>query len=525
MIDYQVHLQVTITTEGHLNISVLKERTLMHDASIKIGGDAFANAKKLLFIFESFHLHLYYNIDITDIARFEIMNPIERQLEPNIEFTCENKELNSSFLLFIDTLATSIERLIYKWFKSEALIAVLSSDIHGDLIQFLLPLRLTNNLLINRCRDGVVSAIMNKGLLCIFDGDYYTQNVDFFAKRLKLNNSAIIQTELNERILDFIHSFVDSTINILILMTYLHRTNVYFNIGNHDSRLLKEVDVKYRLYDAYSFKHVDHSLIRRNLNILILFSMKDRIYLIQHGLINMSLYYFNKNGYQATFDEEILNIVYDVRKIRYITNSSIYRLHSITYESIEHEISKLDTSYIRVKIEAEMNKQAHSERHLDSMKKTLTKEPIEPITLLNIYHSKSSFDMRLLDSFIKHFYYNICHNNSINAYIILGHSYNLSGLPFQSKYEIYKQDAQLMNEITKENVIYKNVLTLDTESNSFANEFVRDECMSKKIGGKDESHLIIFLFISSLIICIIYIISQLNVKKIGSFIYTTIAHT
>lgn len=173
-----------------------------------------------------------------------------------------------------------------------------------------------------------------------------------------------------------------------------------------------------------------------------------------------------------------------------------------------------------------INKQARNETHFDALTKQL-EENYVPFNIRSLYHSKSPFYAYDLDSKIKDFVRLLTDESYKEVFLVLGHSYDYAKMPFMRSYNRYPstESVKISNASrTTENVIFKNIISLDSGANSLANVCVKEHVESNRKGGCsivcDKRNILIYLILVTFIICIVYITIR-NIKPIC--LYTDIS--
>lgn len=575
MIDYFMIMEITDIKQDHIEFKI-DGLNVEHNSKLKIEGgyDVYSQGKKFLFIFNDTHLHLYINITLEMIEKYmkdhafikiEFSNQIDTmeidsiRKYPFMSFIVNTKykfEFIIHLLNFIEMLEKTINdvifRLNYKHFKRKHLLAILSSDSHGDLINFLLPLMLSGNMRIHEHRniekqgnayEFLISS--NPICICIMNGDYAAQDPMFYIKRgLNINIGNKVNKYLDETFLDFTHNFIYSTISVLIMLTRMSISKVYFNIGNHDLMMLKPI--KTRVIIERDERLIKYDIIQNALSIIIILTIRNRIYLIQHGLINMFYpdCYEKFPEFSNIFFDTTIRIVYNPANLRMIYHDTVISISEIPYKSIESKLIKIDVKFIKTDFLKHATEISSNTRFLQSLPYRLDKDINQPMDLMRLYHFKSKFNGYILNEYIYNFLKSISMPDKIGeteAFLVLGHSPTLSELPFLSSYtsvDVSKDvSMHLTDKDTKysiENTIFKNVLSLDND-HSFANDYIKkyinefrnnsnksNNAMNKPKGGSIENKnkdkfikiLSVLLLMTVVIVLSITLSNDNKIKKI-----------
>lgn len=347
MIERYLLLNFTTTSDGSelLSLDSKQETPLNYDAFISLkGGDIYADTKKIVFIFSDSILHLYYNFDSEKMRDFTIRHKDKkRNYEITSSFSFTNpysQQVNDGLFVLIDALTLFINLTLFHKsrivFDEEKLVAVLSSDPHGDLVSFLLPLSITGNLRICNIKDNKVNAEIKPKCICILDGDYYSQDASFFATRKPIPPLlvSIIDKYMDELLLGFSHSLLEACLFYVMNATREQEASVFALIGNHDQRLID-----------YSVQMSD--LVKA----LILIESENKLYIIQHGLFNVHLCYLSFKGFKQPFDTEIMDIVYQTKNLHeeFLDVDKHIRVQAISFSSIIPCFQILNENYIKTK--------------------------------------------------------------------------------------------------------------------------------------------------------------------------------
>lgn len=527
MLDVFATLDIFIDENNKLR-GKLETRSLEHDERITLrGSDLFDKYKKILLIFKSFHLHLYYKITLDEIRRFESIHDYAIDFSNLSEYVVETntQTINNSLFFFIECVVNLMENHIYRIDKRENLSSVITSDPHGDLIAFLIPLRLSGNFQIFSIIDGVVKAKFSKGVPCIFNGDYYSQRAEYYTKMRKLHLSIekarIVQERLDSQISTLIHEIIIKTIWAVVLATIYNLCNVWFLLGNHDTELFNPLKLTIKLDSSSSRQTITTSVLFSRIFIVVILKIRDRLYIIQHGFFNTFLYEFVPKGFEQKPDMELTHIIYTNRNRVIQFQTSDISIAAISYASVKEEISRLNKTYFINKLLPRIKASARDETHLKFLITELKRVEFQEIGIRDLFQTKKPIDASMFKTEFNNFLYSLSFRDILKAFLVLGHSkdyieisLNISH-PFQSMLDI--------REIKKTNDIFMNILTLDSKSNSYMNEYVFQSVQKPlKKGGTSQnikSIIFSFLIIVCLLISIIYFI-QRNGKPIFSYTNT-----
>lgn len=530
MYDEYLFLEFEVNDDGKLllkNPADGKDRCLYHDETLELkAGDLFDGYKKIFMVFQDAHLHLHYKISLENIDKFEQFHDVQLEMENSIEYKFNSNEISirNGFLFFIEALAHKIESVIYQAkdlpesFKPEKLVSVMSSDCHGDPISFLIPLRLSHNFRITNIQNNIIQASIAYGSTCIIDGDYYTQSIEYYIsynKSTLMNQSTMKLSLLKDKnILDFVHDLIIKTLWLLIFKTRMQATNVWFLLGNHDSDIFKPMKLETRLKPITSFQSIDTSYFHDGLAILYTLEVKDRVYIIQHGVFNMNIGNVVIKNPLLPPDEELMNIIYDKRKLKFLQSNYCSRLSAISFQQIQPEIKLIDENYIETKIKTWIDKVSRSESHKGYLLNDLAKMKVETVSIKNLYHSRDTYNKALLNKRFKDFLKQLTSLNKIKAFLVIGHSADYGFLSFGTSKKNIKtiEDIPIIQQT---NDVFMNIIGLDMQTNSLMNDFMYKKYTQKpsqKKGGTIKSSLktiiLLILFIVCLIICIVSILKR-----------------
>lgn len=510
MIDLFEHVKLIPSSPGRLQCVSLKSYSWSHDPTLT-GGDMFADEPKLLFIYENAHFHLYYTLgqdtyeNCIDYERSGITFKRRRVTDviPNesgIHFECD---------YVIETMEECIREFIFlkygELLREDELVAIIASDIHGDPTMLRLALALSGNMrLVMADIDGFHVEVAPR-CICILNGDFYSQSPDYFKSQVKRSHYKkdaedryrCVTKCLAGRIAPF-ENVMSSVVRYISSSDLCPRSCCYSVIGNHDAPI-KDYD---------------------KLFALLVLHVGKRLYLIQHGLFNMRLFYDTRLS--CAVDMEIMDCVYNPANVKPIARftRSLY-LNGILYSDIVDQLEGFDTTYVSNKYKALITSTAHP--NAISLLNKLTAVNIS--YPLSLFHGRSDFELKKASDRIERFITLIAGEDVEEHYIILGHSGEYLKLPFVRSNDFPSTDLvpidfsnPLSNPDPGNETLFKNTISTDSNRNSLTNGFIRRHVISSLTGGylvsQKWKYVILILLI---LVIIIYAIHVLR-KRIYTYI-------
>lgn len=495
-----VYLSITITHTRFppfVNLTVNKCDELVHDERIELrGGDSFADLRKVLLIYKTVHLHLYYEFSDEERSMMKVydIRPITAEL--NVRFPNQSRRtIRPSSDLY--AFERKLRMLLYvdygELFKEDELIAVMASDFHGDVFSLLVPLALSGNFIMVSADREWVYGRSDPKCVCILGGDYCPQSEEYFIgtqnKRKRNALTKARRESLKETCwtldMDALHAvrLMNSIIQFTIQVTDRNGFRTCFAlVGNHDSEFP----------------------IVESLDILLLLRTTERVYLIQHGLFNVQ-FYFDPALNSNPFDDELLHIIYDRAKMEPFRMSDGLSIDGIRYRSIRTAIRSITSDYIRSKYDRFINSLGY--KNINTFMKRLREAKLEQMGIMTLYQTNPYFDSTQIDRFIKSFLSSISVTGD-SAFLVLGHSHGYLNFLFSDRYTRFttRMFEPFKEDIVETDTIFKNVLTLDSGCNSLMNKHIKTEIDKEFKGGYRSKWTLLPLLVILIIVLIISII-------------------